>query len=334
MITIKKYPNRRLYNTETSSYINLEGIQDLILEGKSVTIVDSKSNADVTTATLLLHALDSTVIEALIPGQWMQTLMRLDTNQERLEAILEQRSTLIETPEPESETQAEERTHPKVTAVQPADVMVSSFADAVSESSDSDSEVTMVRVDAPPTEPIQSGDADVKRPRSIEVQVTMDAWASTEPPESDVHIPSFWSDAALEDASIELVDSVDCSDETLFEQPEAIVVQNSDTSNAENRSRDGVDNQILTVEESSDEASSDVESSQIDSESSVESNVYSESKAQSDQVDTVFESGESPDVPVEFKELPHVETAEKPASVNKSDAMAAKLAALRAKLGR
>ena len=87
MITIKKYPNRRLYNTATSTYINLEGIQNLILAGETVEIVDSKTNANVTTATLLLHALDTDVIEALVPSVWMQELMRMASNEIRLSAI-------------------------------------------------------------------------------------------------------------------------------------------------------------------------------------------------------------------------------------------------------
>ena len=46
MITIKKYPNRRLYNTSTSTYINWEGIK-LMLAGESVVIVDSKTGDNV-----------------------------------------------------------------------------------------------------------------------------------------------------------------------------------------------------------------------------------------------------------------------------------------------
>ena len=83
MITIKKYPNRRLYNTSTSMYINLEGIQKLILSGESVVIVDSKTGGNVTTATLLLHALDAEIVEALIPAEWMQELMRMGSNVDR-----------------------------------------------------------------------------------------------------------------------------------------------------------------------------------------------------------------------------------------------------------
>ena len=53
MIIIKKYPNRRLYDTEHSKYVNLEYILGLIKEHKDFQVVDSKSGADQTKAILL-----------------------------------------------------------------------------------------------------------------------------------------------------------------------------------------------------------------------------------------------------------------------------------------
>ncbi len=41
MITIKKYSNRRLYNTDTSSYITQEDVVILIKEGKKFKIIDA-----------------------------------------------------------------------------------------------------------------------------------------------------------------------------------------------------------------------------------------------------------------------------------------------------
>ena len=46
--TIKKYPNRRLYDTEISRYITLEDVKRLILEGIEFTVVDVRSNDDLT----------------------------------------------------------------------------------------------------------------------------------------------------------------------------------------------------------------------------------------------------------------------------------------------
>jgi polyhydroxyalkanoate synthesis repressor PhaR len=47
-VLLKKYPNRRLYNTETSSYVTLGQISDLIKEGRQVQVVDAKTDEDVT----------------------------------------------------------------------------------------------------------------------------------------------------------------------------------------------------------------------------------------------------------------------------------------------
>jgi len=50
---IKKYPNRRLYDTESSKYITLSDLKDLIAGGASVKVVDSNSNEDITRSILL-----------------------------------------------------------------------------------------------------------------------------------------------------------------------------------------------------------------------------------------------------------------------------------------
>src|SRR5260221_8580966 len=50
---IKKYPNRRLYDTETSTYITLADVKDLVLQYKEFQVQDAKSGADLTRAILL-----------------------------------------------------------------------------------------------------------------------------------------------------------------------------------------------------------------------------------------------------------------------------------------
>src|SRR2546430_12378825 len=45
---IKKYANRKLYDTRTSRYITLEGISQLISEGAEVEVVDRESGRDLT----------------------------------------------------------------------------------------------------------------------------------------------------------------------------------------------------------------------------------------------------------------------------------------------
>ncbi len=51
-VVIKKYANRRLYDTCNSRYINLEDIAALIRNGKEVQVVDANSGKDVTRVTL------------------------------------------------------------------------------------------------------------------------------------------------------------------------------------------------------------------------------------------------------------------------------------------
>ncbi|MEQ8205959.1 MAG: polyhydroxyalkanoate synthesis repressor PhaR [Woeseia sp.] len=50
---IKKYPNRRLYDTEESRYITLADIRDLVLKKVEFTVIDKKSGDDITRTILL-----------------------------------------------------------------------------------------------------------------------------------------------------------------------------------------------------------------------------------------------------------------------------------------
>lgn len=50
---IKKYPNRRLYDTEISSYVTLEDIRQLVQDGEDFEVHDAKTNQDLTRSVLL-----------------------------------------------------------------------------------------------------------------------------------------------------------------------------------------------------------------------------------------------------------------------------------------
>ena len=50
---IKKYPNRRLYDTEISSYITIEDVRQLIVDGEEFEVLDAKSGEDLTRQVLL-----------------------------------------------------------------------------------------------------------------------------------------------------------------------------------------------------------------------------------------------------------------------------------------
>ncbi len=51
-VVIKKYGNRRLYDTAGSRYVNLDDIAALVREGKAVQVVDAKTGQDLTRVTL------------------------------------------------------------------------------------------------------------------------------------------------------------------------------------------------------------------------------------------------------------------------------------------
>lgn len=50
---IKKYPNRRLYDTAISSYITLEDVRRLVIEQIEIKVIDARSQNDITHSTLL-----------------------------------------------------------------------------------------------------------------------------------------------------------------------------------------------------------------------------------------------------------------------------------------
>ncbi len=53
MRLIKKYPNRRLYDTQSSSYITLADVKELVIKQDQFQIIDAKTNEDLTRSILL-----------------------------------------------------------------------------------------------------------------------------------------------------------------------------------------------------------------------------------------------------------------------------------------
>jgi polyhydroxyalkanoate synthesis repressor PhaR len=58
-VLIKRYANRKLYNTETSRYITLKGISQLLEEGEEVRVIDNESGEDITNVALSQILVDS-----------------------------------------------------------------------------------------------------------------------------------------------------------------------------------------------------------------------------------------------------------------------------------
>src|ERR1035437_7127459 len=51
-VLIKKYPNRRLYNTSSGAYVNLNDVAALIRQGEDIQVVDAKTGEDITRVAL------------------------------------------------------------------------------------------------------------------------------------------------------------------------------------------------------------------------------------------------------------------------------------------
>ncbi|MBW2233208.1 MAG: polyhydroxyalkanoate synthesis regulator DNA-binding domain-containing protein [Deltaproteobacteria bacterium] len=58
-ILIKRYANRKLYNTDTSRYITLKGIAELLDGGDEVRVIDNETGEDITSVALSQILVDS-----------------------------------------------------------------------------------------------------------------------------------------------------------------------------------------------------------------------------------------------------------------------------------
>ena len=74
---IKKYPNRRLYDTEISSYVTLEDVRQLIVEGESFEVRDARTGADLTRSVLLqILAEHEDIGQPIFSTQLLTTVIR------------------------------------------------------------------------------------------------------------------------------------------------------------------------------------------------------------------------------------------------------------------
>ena len=79
---IKKYPNRRLYDTEISSYITLEEVRQLVLDGESFEVRDAKSGEDITRQvhTQIIVDEEARGEETMLPVSFLKQLIGLYGN--------------------------------------------------------------------------------------------------------------------------------------------------------------------------------------------------------------------------------------------------------------
>ena len=77
-VIIKKYANRRLYNTESSSYITLEHLATMTREGKDFKVIDAKTGEDITHAVLTQIIVDEeTRGQTMLPVNFLRQLIAL-----------------------------------------------------------------------------------------------------------------------------------------------------------------------------------------------------------------------------------------------------------------
>ena len=78
VVTIKKYANRRLYNTSTSSYVTLEHLAKMVKEGVDFVVLDAKTNEDLTRQVLTQIIIEEEAKgENLLPINFLRQMIGL-----------------------------------------------------------------------------------------------------------------------------------------------------------------------------------------------------------------------------------------------------------------
>jgi polyhydroxyalkanoate synthesis repressor PhaR len=91
-VIIKKYANRRLYNTETSSYITLDNLAAMTREGREFKVVDAKSDVDITHTVLTQIIMEEESRgETMLPAGFLRQLISMygDSMQAMVPSYLE-----------------------------------------------------------------------------------------------------------------------------------------------------------------------------------------------------------------------------------------------------
>jgi polyhydroxyalkanoate synthesis repressor PhaR len=93
-ITIKKYANRRLYNTGTSTYVTLEDLATMVKNGEDFLVYDAKSGDDITRQVLaqIIFEQENKAGQNLLPTTFLRQLIRFygDSMQMLVPRYLEQ----------------------------------------------------------------------------------------------------------------------------------------------------------------------------------------------------------------------------------------------------
>ena len=108
-VVVKKYANRRLYNTESSSYITLENLADMVRAGRDFVVYDAKTGDDITRGVLTqiiveeegkghnmlptnflrqLIGLYGGAMQGVVPGYLDQAMKAFTQQQEQVQAAM------------------------------------------------------------------------------------------------------------------------------------------------------------------------------------------------------------------------------------------------------
>ncbi len=75
-VVIKKYANRRLYNTQSSSYVTLEHLSEMVKQGVDFVVYDAKTNDDITRSVLTQIIFEEeSQGQSLLPIQFLRQLI-------------------------------------------------------------------------------------------------------------------------------------------------------------------------------------------------------------------------------------------------------------------
>jgi polyhydroxyalkanoate synthesis repressor PhaR len=76
--TIKKYANRRLYNTGTSTYVTLEDLASMVKQGEDFLVYDAKTGDDITRSVLaqIIFEQENKAGQNLLPTTFLRQLIR------------------------------------------------------------------------------------------------------------------------------------------------------------------------------------------------------------------------------------------------------------------
>lgn len=79
-VLLKKYGNRRLYDTNASRYVTLEEVETMVQRGTDIQVVDAKTHDDLTKEILVQIILDKEQAKEMLPTGFLKQVVRLSSS--------------------------------------------------------------------------------------------------------------------------------------------------------------------------------------------------------------------------------------------------------------